>query len=1262
MARKAIRGYTEKSYYDNTTFKGIVATTDPLNEGSFAHMVNFDISDTGSSIKPRCGFLTTDFVIKEGQAYNTVKLKADSTLYFYEPSLQQYIFVDFSTFKFTSEELGDYTYSISAYAVAFNAEIVEGHTNKHFVATRITNVDLDDIINLFVHNDEDDYKNIRLGLTRTVFKNTLAQHITDDYLISKYIIKHRFNAYTPYTWIELYYRKEGSSYEDITFDADTVVISFVNTEDIASIDSNNRNIASTKSIIPDPLQKIYPEDSKDLAYNQFPFIYTKDNSSGKYISSTTDNLDITLIPHFLLRENVDKSTWAYSYTITSTRYNNNITSDNTCYSSLYSISTNENINSMYTTYLQSEAEKVSKVDSDWKLVHLNSLVNEVSPDNIASVYFYWMYASALATPNFEQFYGLRSLYSGYYDSDDNTDEHMFSDLLEYSNRVNFSDYDYYTSRYFTDSVLVYVVPNIDKSKIQVFNNGNVIIDELWHFMNQLSDDMQVFNDSNCSTYSRAHAIVTKFNGRTNISNKELISILSSIDCKDIRFIIVPFSDITETFTYDKNAKITKEGLKYYKHYSMYTGILFDDTDPVSVHELCTYLRSNQHTNIVFKYMQTAAAVDIESTAELKINDSIAAQVMPSYSKLMSRRDNNIRYYIYTADTPISSKIDVGNVQVNDTGAYLPHEDHLYQYFYIRRYTFESGVSHYTSSVPLLAPVVYNPDRTSTSEILSKYRCLIDVSLWIPHSISITEQHAQSHFNLTDGLLYLDVLDPKLKDLRDRGYFDNGVNLTMYITPHVIYETLNDLVSNPYTIHDVTYIHSYTPLFMSTLVTLGAYPTYIIDKLQDDPYDIIESNKWCVFHSEQGDRLVTWVSNKVYVSEANNYYYFKDANKYTYPEKVLKVIQFKNTLLVFTPINLYSIYPYEDTIMVESGKDEEGNTQYVQNKVIYYATLPVLYNLMLTEQYIDAIQVFNQMVLFYSADGQLFMIKPTATIDNDTKFTIQYFNKSANDILANYDTYMNERLQVYGYSGDYLISDKTKVGIKVQVNINYIKIFYTYKDYTYILIYDVINNYFYSYDTMSFSDIKDIFFTEEGDVYVSTSHLGDKEKYLFFTTKNNRPNEVDNNIDEAIYNNFVNYDIKTELDTGILNLNTHLKKRFRDLHTVYKNITATYLNMEVETFIDCVPAQVVFNDSIEVKSSTTDGAIEHVYDCVEIKNTNDILKQNALFDFSLFTSNKMLTHYTNIPCLGKQFRLRLRFNSKGVYKLQSYGITFKEHQI
>ena len=76
MARKAIRGYAEKSYYDNNTFKGIVASTDAMSEGTFAHMVNFDISDTGGSVKPRQGFLTTDLLMVTDDGIDTLKLKA----------------------------------------------------------------------------------------------------------------------------------------------------------------------------------------------------------------------------------------------------------------------------------------------------------------------------------------------------------------------------------------------------------------------------------------------------------------------------------------------------------------------------------------------------------------------------------------------------------------------------------------------------------------------------------------------------------------------------------------------------------------------------------------------------------------------------------------------------------------------------------------------------------------------------------------------------------------------------------------------------------------------------------------------------------------------------------------------------------------------------------------------------------------------------------------------------------------------------------
>ena len=89
MARKSIKGYAEKNYYDNTKFSGgIVATNDSLNEGYFKHLVNFDISDTGQSLTPRKGFITTMF--KKGDYW----APSDKCIYFYDESLGKYIFYE----------------------------------------------------------------------------------------------------------------------------------------------------------------------------------------------------------------------------------------------------------------------------------------------------------------------------------------------------------------------------------------------------------------------------------------------------------------------------------------------------------------------------------------------------------------------------------------------------------------------------------------------------------------------------------------------------------------------------------------------------------------------------------------------------------------------------------------------------------------------------------------------------------------------------------------------------------------------------------------------------------------------------------------------------------------------------------------------------------------------------------------------------------------------------------------------------------------
>ena len=48
------------------------------------------------------------------------------------------------------------------------------------------------------------------------------------------------------------------------------------------------------------------------------------------------------------------------------------------------------------------------------------------------------------------------------------------------------------------------------------------------------------------------------------------------------------------------------------------------------------------------------------------------------------------------------------------------------------------------------------------------------------------------------------------------------------------------------------------------------------------------------------------------------------------------------------------------------------------------------------------------------------------------------------------------------------------------------------------------------------------------------------------------------------------------------------------------------------------------DSITVESSIVNEEVVYNYDCVSIKNTNELLEENTvLFDFSDFTSNKIL---------------------------------------
>ena len=90
MARKYIRGNPNKNYYDNTKFIGTLATTDPVPEGMFRHLVNFDVSDTGQSITPRRGYLTTSI-----RCNNEDIVLSNQTIIFRDPEKGKHIIYDY---------------------------------------------------------------------------------------------------------------------------------------------------------------------------------------------------------------------------------------------------------------------------------------------------------------------------------------------------------------------------------------------------------------------------------------------------------------------------------------------------------------------------------------------------------------------------------------------------------------------------------------------------------------------------------------------------------------------------------------------------------------------------------------------------------------------------------------------------------------------------------------------------------------------------------------------------------------------------------------------------------------------------------------------------------------------------------------------------------------------------------------------------------------------------------------------------------------
>ena len=687
----------------------------------------------------------------------------------------------------------------------------------------------------------------------------------------------------------------------------------------------------------------------------------------------------------------------------------------------------------------------------------------------------------------------------------------------------------------------------------------------------------------------------------------------------------------------------------------------------------------------------------------------------SLNFVYTRNNENNKYLIeYTKDLNFTlipsftylNELKQGRLELdldNDTGNYTIrlresyNNDLLYTYKITSTLTVPSDTETEVEDLVYYGPVCKLTDNINVSEFINYNG---DYDQGVDSVASLSASHA-SIFSIKDvdgmPVLMCDFgyavdHDPNMIKLKSKGFFTNGLNLEFSViyAPFTAYKDAVILANsvelesgdpdNPIEIQNIfassmsrtsldNLAHANFPVQM--ILTLNPSLVTYIDTVMTNSYDdILHADGMIIFKPVEGDRLVVWKDNTLYMTKANsieNTEGFFDT-VFTFDEPIIKAITYKTLILVFTTQTLYAVYPYTD-VMSQEETNEEGETTIKQVEYTAYAKLPVLYNIMCNKQYSDAIQVYNQMILFYSSDGQMFLIKPSTTIDSDTRFTLQYFNKSVNDVLLNYDEYINERVKYYGIDlrekypecidaildGTFKIPKKD-INVKVQSNINYIKIYYCVPGViTYILVYNVLNNYWYMYDTVSFTDIREIMYIQSGDLFLTNTN-----NVFYFTFTYTEVNNMDNNCDMSIYNNFSKEPIRTLLDTGTLSLNNHLRKRFRNLRITYKNINASTIKYNLDIIVDdALVDSNLQSTSFDIKD--LNGSMT-MFSVTSPNYINLLEDRTLLFDVSSFTSDKLLTYITNIPNMGHAIRFKIYLESKGIYKLMSYGLVYKERTV
>ena len=1148
MGRKAVNGYPEKSYYDNTVFNGVVATHDPLNEGSFALLTNFDIVDTGKSVIPRKGYTSTTFSI-DGSSV----VLSDKLFIFRDPNIQKEVIIDFN--KLLDDETSKFAYSVDVTqynlsgTMLLNAASITGYDYTNFLTymksaiPQLEGVETNPLAFLFTHS--------------TIVGDSLLKPIRDRdgviYYVGKMLYTNANASY--YYWIKFLYREKQTIVGGVTYTADTLVIDYIDTQKQPTV-ITERNIASSKSIlyVKDNFiryqESVGEVDSQPSEINR-PILlkYGNDYMTTKIPDTLRTGLDIKVEPTFYLQDPskilVPSGTnpkWAYRF---------DFLSANTANPTIYK--------------------------TPWR--HLNS------------------------NPNSEE------------------DNVVISPLKLDTNDSNDETYTYY-----------------------IVSEGATS----WH---------TTYNETSFLTpLSQAEEILYKRMRDNGVSGS------SGTSLGNLAFAYLKHETIANTF---KPESIQLNNIDTTVYDQMGFKFISEDDMRAAVTPTGNSLETLDARTTAFTAAEASDLVadNIYSTATA---EEVKAPIFPmSYTAYNSMKKMNVNEFIAHANLKDAAyKIRV---------VFVP--------FVYRRAGVDASTSTSFDNVYIcsLGGIYVNGLKQYMNLVvgdIASFHDVVSVKKDFTISETETENFVDCFKNLND--LYLSDAVKYIP----RNVFDVGVYLILYLKPYN--DTMLDTYAG-YTTAEKRLINKSwdeSAYKQSSAATWASEKDVVyLDEIDDDnPSEIAQATQHIIFE----DRLVIWRGNKVYISEEGDYYYFKNVMKKIFPEEILKVVTFKNILLVFTTQNLYAIYREEIDTFTGS-YSEQGLPEFIKSTV--WLQQPVLYNINPDRKYLDVIQVYNQMILFYSNEGQLYMIKPSTMIDSETQFGIQYFNKSANDILANYEQYINERLMLYGKldrEDETNYVTKADVQVKALVDIDLIKIFYTVPGrITFILIYDVVNNRYTTYDTLSFTSINFVKHVEGGECYLTTEN-----NTSYFTLPVIGINQTDQNVDMHYIRMFKKEPIFTFIDSGNLNLNNHLRKRLRDLRIVLKNLDATKILYNAELILDDTIIRPFYGDgfrvrmmngpdstmvvnkvptedlnelfglheTIGIEGARTDLNSYYLHEDADFYNRNSLLKTETL------NSSRLIEYNSSILGLGKVIRIRLQFIAKGKYKLQSFGIVYKERRI